>query len=115
MDGHLLASLEKETRLPVPPAIPIGLPTSRQLIQPAQDKGLAPVGMIGVVKPQVRQAAQQRPDRNLAFDAGELCAQTVMYSAAERQRAYVGTCDIEPIRIRVDRGVAIGRAEQAQH
>ena len=38
-----------------------------------------------------------------------------MNAAAKRQRAYVAAGDIEPIGLRVDRGVAIGRAEQAQH
>ena len=39
-----------------------------------------------------------------------------MNAPAEGQRADLGTGDVEPVRpVRIDRGVAVGRAQQAQH
>jgi hypothetical protein len=68
--------------------------------------------MIDVTEPQVGQAAQQRPNRNLAFDAGQLGADAVMNSPAERQRPHVASGGVETIGVRVDCRVTIGPAEQ---
>src|SRR5215472_5368566 len=68
--------------------------------------------MIDVTEPQVGQAAQQRPNRNLALNTGQLGADAVMDSPTERQRPNVTSGDVEPIRVGVNSRVAIGRAEQ---
>jgi hypothetical protein len=65
-----------------------------------------------VTEPQVGQTAQQRLDRNLAFNAGQLGADAVMDSPTERHRPHVASGDVESIGVGVDRRVAIGRAEQ---
>ena len=61
----------------------MGLPTGRQFVQAAQDKRLPPIGMIDVIELQIGQATQQRHNRNLALNAGELGADAVMNAAAE--------------------------------
>jgi hypothetical protein len=89
------------------------LPARRQRGEAAQDESLPPSRMLGIIELQARQAAQQRGDRNLALDAGELGTEAVVDAAAERQRAHVGARDVEPVGVGVDGGVAIGRTEQA--
>ena len=59
------------------------LPARRQLVEAAQDERLPPVRMLDVIDAQIGQAAEQRVDRNLAFEAGELCPNAVMDAAAE--------------------------------
>ena len=59
------------------------LPARWQLVEAAQDERLPPVGMLDVVDAQIGQAAEQRVDRNLAFEAGELRPNAVMDAAAE--------------------------------
>jgi hypothetical protein len=70
------------------------LPARRQA---AQDESLPPIRMLGIIELQARQAAQQRGDRNLALEAGELGTEAVVDAAAERQRAHVGARDVEPV------------------
>ena len=59
------------------------LPARRQLVEAAQDERLPPVRMLDVINAQTRQAAEQRVDCNLAFEAGELRPNAVMDAAAE--------------------------------
>src|SRR5271154_3337244 len=73
-------------------------PARRQAFQPAQHEGRPPVRMLGVVKPQVGQTAQQGRDRDLRLDAGQLGAEAKMNAPAERQRTHIGTSNIETIR-----------------
>ena len=69
--------------------------------------------MIDVINPQLGQATQQCRNRNLALDAGQLGANAIMDAPAERQRAHVASGDVEPVRVPINRRIAIGRAEQA--
>ena len=59
------------------------LPARRQLVEAAQDERLPPVRTLDVVDAQIGQAAEQRVDRNLAFEAGELRPNAVMEAAAK--------------------------------
>ena len=59
------------------------LPARRQLVEATQDERLAPIRMLGVIDAQTGQAAEQRVDRNLAFEARELRPNAVMDAAAE--------------------------------
>ena len=59
------------------------LPARRQLVEATQDERLAPIRMLGVIDAQIGQAAEQRVDRNLAFEARELRPNAVMDAAAE--------------------------------
>ena len=71
-----------------------------------------PIGVLDVIESQIGQAAQQGCNRNLRLNASELGADAVVNTAAERKRADVASADVEPIRVRIDLRVAIGRAEQ---
>jgi hypothetical protein len=56
--------------------------------------------LIGLIEPQVGQAVQQRPDRNLGFDPGQLSANAVVNTPTERERAQVGSGNIKLLRSR---------------
>src|ERR1700730_471131 len=91
-------------------------PARGQLFEAAQDKGPPPFRISGAGAPQVRQAAQQRRDRDLGLDARQLGAEAKVNAATKRQRTYIGAGDIETIRpVRINSRVAIGRTQQAQH
>jgi hypothetical protein len=52
----------------------------------------------------------------LLFDSRELGTKAEVNTASERQRAYIGSGDIQSIRpIRIDCWVSIGRPQQAEH
>ena len=59
------------------------LPARRQLVEAAQDERLPPIRMLDVINAQTRQAAEQRVDCNLAFEAGKLRPNAVMDAAAK--------------------------------
>lgn len=82
-------------------------------VEAAQHKSLPPIGMIDVVDPQFWQATHQCRYRNLALDTGQLGANAVTDTPAERQRAHVASGDVQLIRAPLNRRIAIGRAEQA--
>src|SRR5216683_7470496 len=91
-------------------------PAGGQPLEAAQDKGRPPFRIFGIVEPQIRQSAQQGRDRDLRLDACQLGAEAEVYAPAEGQRTDVGTGNIEAIRpVRIDRRVAVGRAQQAEH
>src|ERR1700738_2438157 len=73
-------------------------PAGRQLFEAAQDKARPPFRIFGVVEPQVRQAAQQRRDRDLGLDARQLGAEAKVNAAAKRQRTDIGGGGMETIR-----------------
>ena len=91
------------------------LPARRQAVEAAQHEGRPPIRVLGIVEREIRQAAQQRGDGDLGFDAGELGAEAEMDAAAERQRADVAARNVEPIGVGIDRGIAVGGAEQAEN
>src|SRR3954462_14574139 len=62
------------------------LPTGGELRQAAQHESRPPFGVLDVVDPQIRQAAQQRGNGDLGFDPRQLGPQAEMNAAAERQR-----------------------------
>src|ERR1700738_3148211 len=65
-------------------------PAGRQLFEAAQDKGRPPCRIFGAAEPQVREAAQQRRDRDLGLDARQLGAEAKVNAAAKGQRAHIG-------------------------
>src|SRR5436305_14044650 len=91
-------------------------PAGGQRLQTAQHEGWPPLRVFGIVELQLREPAQQRRNRDLRLDPGELRAQTEMDAAAERQRPDIGTGDVQTIRaVRIHRWVAVGGSEQAKH
>ena len=70
--------------------------------------------MIGPIEPQIGQAAQQRRNCDLAFDASELGAKAEMDAAAERQGVDARPGDVEAVRLEIDRWIPVRRTEQAQ-
>src|SRR5260370_37575914 len=91
-------------------------PACRQPLQATQYEGRPPFRILSVVQPQLRKAAQQSRDRDLRLDARKLGAEAKVNASAKRQRTDIGSGDIETFRpVGIDRWVAIGRAEQAEH
>jgi hypothetical protein len=75
--------LAKFAERPADHLVDVWLPGRRQLVEATQDERLPPIRMLDVVDAQIRQAAEQRVDRNLAFEAGELRPNAVVDAAAE--------------------------------
>src|SRR5712664_3882316 len=73
-------------------------PACRQPLQAAQYEGRPPFRILGVVQPQIRQAAQQGRDRDLRLDARQLGAEAKVNASAKRQRTDVRPGDVEPLR-----------------
>src|ERR1700730_5372903 len=91
------------------------LPARWQPAQASQYKRLTPIRMLGIIEHELWEAAQQRGNGDLAFDAGELGAEAKMDSATERQRADIAAGNVGAVGVGIDRGIAIGGAEQAQN
>src|SRR3984893_18840653 len=91
-------------------------PACGQPFEAAPDKGRPPFRILCVLEPQFRQSTQQRRDGDFGLDASQLGAEAEVNAAAKGQRTHIGAGDIEPIRpIGIDRRVAVGRTQQAQH
>jgi hypothetical protein len=75
--------LAKFAERPADHLVDVWLPGRRQLVEATQDERLPPIRMLDVVDAQIGQAAEQRVDRNLAFEAGELRPNAVVDAAAE--------------------------------
>src|SRR5262245_31390217 len=92
------------------------LPARRQALQAPQHETRPPIRVLRVIQPQVGNPAQQRADRDLRLEARKLGAKAEVDAAAERKRLDVRPGNVEPLRlVRIDGGIVIGRAEQAQH
>src|SRR5579864_117369 len=91
-------------------------PARRQALQPPQYESRTPFRIVWVVEPQAGQAPQEGCNRDLGLDPRQLRAEAKMNAAAERQRAHIRPCDVEPVgRIRIGGRIAVGRTEQANH
>lgn len=75
-------SLNHRLRSKLLPGAGSTLPTRWKLVEAAQDKRGSPIGTISLVEPQIGEASQQRRNRNLAFDAGELGTNAVVETTA---------------------------------
>jgi hypothetical protein len=62
----------------------------------------------------VREAPEERTERDLDLRARERGAEAEVHAAAERQRLYVGTRDVQPVRVGIARGVAIPGTQQGE-
>src|SRR6185312_7674019 len=81
----------------------------------AQHEGRAPFRRLDIVKLEAGKAAQQGRDGDLAFEPRQLRAETEMDAAAEGQRLDLLACNVEPVGLGVDFGVAIARTQEAQN
>ena len=71
---------------------------------------MAPVQFVGCDgEAEIREAPQQRPDGELALDAGERRTETVMDAVSEGEVTAFGSSEVELVRVRVLSAVAIGR------
>src|SRR4051794_9654272 len=92
------------------------LPACGQTLETAQHEGRPPFRILWIVEPQVRQTTEQGRNRHLRLDASQLRAETKVNAASKRQRADLGTGDIQFLRpVGIDGGIAVGGTQQAQH
>src|SRR2546423_3010345 len=83
--------------------------------EPTQAKIVSPNDRLVRRECQIRRAASDRFEYQLAFNARERCAETKVTRPTESQVTIVGPCNIEAIRIGKAFGIAIAGSHYRDH